>query len=117
MKNANAATVRTWLASNGGAGARGRIKASDADRFNKAHKGKAQYVPQGDAEKTHIEVPGVVSVDKAGRKVTKTVTILTEQGRSLLGHQAGKRGRFSKATLALALSAQNADAVADTFTK
>lgn len=115
MKNVSAKVVRTWLADNGGAGTRGRIKASDAERFNSAHKGKMRYTAQSDAEKTEVEVPGVVSVDKAGRKVTKTVTILAEQGREILGHEAHKRGRFNKADLALALSAANANAVADTF--
>ena len=112
MKEVSAAFVRANL---GLAGKRGRISKTDADAFNKANKGKMHYTPQGEAEKRTVEVPGVVSVDKAGRKVTKTVTITTESARILLGHTAGKRGRFAKADLALALSAQNADEVADNF--
>lgn len=116
MKEVSASVVRTWLADNGGAGARGRIKAADAERFNKANKG-LRYTPQSDAEKRHTEIPGVVSVDSAGRKVTKTVTVTTETARSFYPAHQGKRGRLAKADIALALSAQNAQAVADTFTK
>lgn len=117
MKNVSAQVVRTWLADNGGAGARGRIKSTDAERFNKAHKGKMQYVPESDAEKRHTTIEGVVSVDKAGRKVTKAVTVTCEQARSLVGIPLSQRGRLPKGLIALALSAQNADAVADQFTK
>ncbi len=117
MKEVNASTVRAWLTEQGqNPGKRGRISAEQKDAFNKAHSKKGlKYVPQGEAEKPTIEVPGVVTIDKAGRKATRTVTVTTEAARALLGHEAGRRGRFSKATLALALSAQAADEVADQF--
>lgn len=118
MKNVNAGTVRTWLAENGGAGLRGRIKASDAERFNKAHKGKAVFSQQSDAEKRHTVIPGVVLTDSAGRKVTKSVTVLTTVARDLAGpSSAGKRGRLPISKIALGLSAEHAATVADTFTK
>lgn len=113
MKNVNAAFVRSDL---GLTGKRGRISKSDAERFNAAHKGKMQFVAQSAEEKRHIQVPGVVSVDKAGRKTTKTVRILASEARTLVGVPLNQRGRISYGTVALALSAQNADAVADKFT-
>lgn len=117
MKNATTGQVRTWLAENGGAGARGRIKSTDAERFNKAHKGKVLFVPQSEADARHIDIPGVVSVDKAGRKVTKTVTLPAREARLLVGVPTNQRGRISYRTVAAALSAKNAEAVADQFTK
>lgn len=111
MKEVSASVVRASL---GLSGKRGRISATDAQRFNKGNKSQ-HYTPQGVAEKRHSTIPGVVGLDKAGRKVTKSVTIPTEDARALLASSQGKRGRLSVSTVALALSAQNADAVADSF--
>lgn len=117
MKSATTGQVRTWLAENGGAGKRGRIKSSDAERFNAAHKGKFAFTAQSEADLRHITVAGVVSVDKAGRKVTKSVTLPARDARMLVGVPTNQKGRISYATVASALSAQNANDVADTFTK
>lgn len=127
-KNVSAAVVREWLRSDAGqtalkaagvtttVGKRGRHKPEQVAVFQRAHKGK-RYETASDAEKPETEVPGVVSIDKAGRMQRRTVVIKTAEARALLGHEAHKRGRFNKNDLALALSAQNADAVADQFTK
>lgn len=118
MKNASASQVRTWATEQGiTIGKRGRIKEAVYGPFNKANKGKMQYVPESDAEKRHITVPGVVGLDKAGRKVTKSVTIPASDARVLVGVPTNQKGRISYATVALALSAQNAATVADSFTK
>lgn len=122
-KNVPAARVRAWFAEANPAGvpvpgSRGRLHPDTIEAFHKANKGLRYET--GVAEAPTIEVPGVVSLDKAGRKVTKTVTLTTKEARTLLGDKTdagkeSKRGRFSKTTLALALSAANADAVADQF--
>lgn len=109
MKEVSASTVRASLSLTG---KRGRISKADAERFNKANKGKMHYTPQGEAEKATVVVPGVVMLDKAGRKVTKSVTITTEQARTILGDPSGKRGRLPKSTLALALGVQPKDVAA-----
>lgn len=127
-KNVPAASVRSWFAGLGEAeqasmprpGSRGRLHPDTIAAFHKANP-RMRY-ETGAAEAPTIEVPGVVSLDKAGRKVTKTVTLTTSEARALLGHTQGagkdsKRGRFAKGDLALALSAQAADAVADQFSK
>lgn len=116
MKAASAAQVRTWLADNGGAGARGRLKAADYERFNKAHSKKGiRYTPESEAEKRHTVIEGVVGIDKAGRKVTKSVTVTCESVRTMLGIPLDQRGRLPKAQAAEHLSALNADAVAAQF--
>jgi hypothetical protein len=123
-KNVPAASVRSWFAGLSEAeqasmptpGSRGRLHPDTIAAFHKANP-RLRYETASEAEKPTIEVKGVVALDKSGRKVTKTVTLTTEQARAALGHPAGKRGRFAKGDLALALSAANADAVADQFTK
>lgn len=116
MKEASASQVREWLASNGGVGARGRIKAADAERFNKAHsKNKVRYTPESDAEKRHTDIEGVVMLDSAGRKVTKTLSITTDRARALIGSAPKTRGRLPKTLVAGLLSAEFADTVADQF--
>jgi hypothetical protein len=122
-KNVPASQVRSWFAGLDKApegvpapGSRGRLHPDTIAAFHKANKGM-RYETASEAEKATIEVPGVVSLDKAGRKTSRTVTLTTEQARAALGHPKGKRGRFAKSDLALALTAQNSDAVADQFTK
>lgn len=130
-KNVPAAAVRDFARTPEGAaalkaagaafpGSRGRLAPSTLAVFHKENP-RLRY-ETGVAEAPTIEVPGVVSLDKAGRKVTKTVTVTTKEARVLMGHdvdkgKASKRGRFAKGDLALALSAANANAVADQFTK
>lgn len=120
-KNVPASTVRAWFtkaAPEGvpAPGSRGRLHPDTIAAFHKANKGM-KYETASVAEKPVIEVKGVESINKAGRRQVRTVTVTTEQARAALGHPAGKRGRLSRHDLALALSAQNADAVADSFTK
>lgn len=122
-KNVSASEVRAWgRTQEAFAGqawlndkARGVIPNAAVEAFTKANKGRKTYSPKV-AEHVVIEVPGVVSVDKAGRKVTKTVSIPAPEARALIGAE-GKRGRLAKGEVAMALSALNADAAADTFTK
>lgn len=118
-RNVPAAQVRSWFstvqpASVPAPGSRGRLHPDTIAAFHKANP-RLRYETASEAEKASIEVPGVVSLDKAGRKTSRTVTLTTEQARAALGHEAGKRGRFAKGDLALALSAPLADAVADSF--
>lgn len=123
-KNVPAAQVRSWFSGLSEAeqgqmptpGSRGRLHPDTIAAFHKANP-RLRYETASEAEKPTIEVKGVESVDKAGRKTSKTVILTTAEARAVLGHPAGKRGRFAKSDLALALSAQNADAVADQFTK
>jgi hypothetical protein len=117
-KNVPAATVRAWFkeAQPEGVpapGSRGRLHPDTIAAFHKANKG-LRYETASEAEKPTITVP-VVSLDKAGRKVTKNVTLTTEAARAALGHPSGRRGRFDKGALSLALSAPLADEVADQF--
>lgn len=123
-KNVPASTVREWAAtpegkaslSNANAkmpGSRGRLDPTTLDIFHKANP-RLRYETASEAEKPTITVP-VVSLDKAGRKRTQQVTITTEAARAALGHPEGKRGRFNKGDLSLALSAVEADKVADLF--
>lgn len=123
-KNVPASTVRTWAATPEGTaalteagakfpGTRGRLDPSTLGVFHKANP-RLRYETASEAEKPTITVP-VVSLDKAGRKATKSVTITTEAARAALGHPKGKRGRFNREDLSLALSAPMADAVADQF--
>lgn len=120
----SAAVVRAWGRANVdlipegarkglGETARGRVHPDIRSAFEKANKGKA-YVTASDAEKPTVTVP-VTALDKAGRKMTRKVTLTTAEARVALGHEKGKRGRFSLDTLSLALSASEADAVADQF--
>lgn len=121
-KNVPASAVRSWYAGLDAAaqatmptpGSRGRLHPDTIAAFHKANKGK-RYETASEAEKPTVEVKGVQSIDKAGRMQTRTVVITTEQARGLLGHPDGKRGRFAKGDLALALSAVNAEEVAASF--
>lgn len=113
-KNVSASIVREWAASPEGTaalnaagakfpGSRGRLDPSTVAAFHKANP-RSRYETASEAEKPTITVP-VVMLDKAGRKTTKSVTVTTAYARTLLGHEAGRRGRFDKSTLALALEA------------
>ena len=121
-KNVPASAVRTWYAGLDPAvqatmptpGSRGRLHPDTIAAFHKANP-RSKYETASEAEKPTIEVKGVESIDKAGRKQSRTVVITTEAARGLLGHPDGKRGRFAKGDLALALSAVNANEVADSF--
>lgn len=129
-RNAPAAVVREWLNSDKGTaaiakanekdpkvptvvGARGRIHPAHSALFNKAHKGLV-HETGSEAEKPTVTVP-VVTVDSAGRKTTRPVTVTTAEARALIGAE-GKSGRLSYATLSEALSAKAAAEVADQFT-
>lgn len=95
-------------------GSRGKHNPAQVAVFHKANKG-LRYEQASDAEKPTIEVSGVESIDKAGRVQRRTVRLTTEQARAVLGHPEGRRGRFAKSDLALALSAANANEVAASF--
>lgn len=111
-KNVSASTVREWFAGLTPAqqdaikapGTRGRLHPDTLAAFHKANKGM-RYETASEAEKPTITVP-VVMLDKAGRKTTREVTVTTEYARTLLGHTKGKRGRFDKGLLSLALEAE-----------
>jgi hypothetical protein len=124
-KNVPASTVRSFLLSDEGqaalatagaptkVGERGRIDQAQVAVFHKANK-RMRYEQASEAQKPTITVP-VTTLDKAGRKATKPVTLTTEAARAALGHPDGRRGRFDKGLLSLALSAVEADKVADQF--
>lgn len=117
-KSVAASAVRTWFAESKpegvpAPGSRGRLHPDTIAAFHKANP-RLRYETASEAEKPTVTVP-VVALDKAGRKVTKSVTITTEAARAALGHPEGKRGRFNKGDLSLALSAPLADEVADKF--
>lgn len=123
-KNVPASTVREWSATEAGTkalteasakfpGSRGRLDPTTLAVFHKANP-RMRYETASEAEKPTVTVP-VTSLDKNGRKFTKQVTLTTEAARAALGHPKGKRGRFNKNDLSLALSAVEADAVASKF--
>jgi hypothetical protein len=123
-KNVPASTVRAWATTPEGnaalieaeakfPGSRGRLDPSTLNVFHKANP-RLRYETASEAEKPTITVP-VVSLDKAGRKVTKSVTLTTEAARAALGHPKGKRGRFAKSDLSDVLSQMEAAKVADQF--
>lgn len=123
-KNVSASVVRDWSATPEGTkalteasakfpGSRGRLDQTTIAVFHKANP-RLRYETASEAEKPTITVP-VVGLDKAGRKTTRKVTLTTEAARAALGHPKGKRGRFNLGDLSLALSAAEADAVADSF--
>ena len=107
-KNVPARTVREWFANAQPAGvpapgSRGRLHPETIEAFHKANKG-LRYETASEAEKPTISVR-VPFTDKRGRKNSKVMTVTTEYARTLLGHEKGKRGRFSKDALAEALAA------------
>lgn len=124
VKNVPASEIRAWGRTQEtfkgqnwlNDGARGVIPESAREAFKKAHKGRKAYEPKV-AEVATVEVPGVVMLDKAGRKTTRTVTITTPEARTLLGQPTSRKGRLSKTLLGEALSARNAAEVADQFSK
>lgn len=117
-KNVPAAQVRSWFneAKPEGVtapGSRGRLHPSTIAAFHKANP-RMRYETASEAEKPTITVP-VTTLDKAGRKRTKQVTLTTEAARAALGHPKGKRGRFAKSDLSDVLSQAEAAKVADQF--
>lgn len=94
-------------------GSRGRLDPTTIAVFHKENP-RLRYETASEAEKPTVTVP-VTTLDKAGRKTTRKVTVTTEQARAALGHPEGKRGRFAMADLSLALSAVEAEKVADQF--
>lgn len=119
-KNVSAATVRAWLNSEAGqaaiaaahaadetvptvVGTRGRPNPAHVALFRKANKGQT-YEVASEAEKRTVTVP-VAMLDKVGRKTTRNVTVTTDEARDLLG-QSGRRGRFDRGLLSLALEAR-----------
>lgn len=101
-KNVPASVVRTWAAEQGiEVGSRGRLHPDVVKAFHKANKSK-RYEPKV-AEAPTVTVK-VKTKDKNGRNRSKDVTVTTAEARKILGHEKGKRGRFSKAALAEALS-------------
>lgn len=119
-KNVPASEVREWLTSEAGAkaiaaavakddtiptkvGTRGRPHPAHVALFHKANPRK-RYEVGGEAEKPTITVP-VAMLDSIGRKTTRQVTVTTAEARDLLG-QAGRKGRFARGDLSLALEAK-----------
>lgn len=115
-KNVPGATVRAWLNSDEGqsalkaagvatkVGSRGRHNPAQVEVFHKSNR-NLRYETASEAEKRTVTVP-VKVLDKAGRASTRPQTVTTEHARTLLGHPEGKRGRFNKADLSLALEAE-----------
>lgn len=102
-KNVKAAEVREWAKANGVAiGERGIPNPEVVKAYHKANKGK-RYAPKV-AEAATITVK-VKTLDSLGRVQTRPVTVTTASARELLGHAPKTRGRFSHATLSLALEA------------
>jgi hypothetical protein len=111
-KNVPASAVREWAATDEGTaalnevsakfpGSRGRLDPTTLAVFHKANP-RLRYETASEAEKPTITVP-VVRLDSRGRKTTKAVTVTTEYARALLGHEKGRRGRFDKNVLSIAL--------------
>ena len=115
-KPASGSQVRTWLRSDEGqaalkaasvtttVGERGRHKPEQVQVFHKSNP-RLRYTAASEAEKPTVTVP-VKVLDSSGRGTTRQVTVTTEHARSLLGHPQGKRGRFNKGDLSLALEAE-----------
>lgn len=124
-RNVSASIVREWLLSDAGqnalrnadvttvVGKRGRHKPEQVAVFHKGNP-RLRYETASEAEKPTITVP-VTTLDKAGRKRTEQRTLTTAEARAVLGHPAGKRGRFAKADLSDVLSQAEAAKVADQF--
>lgn len=122
-KNVSASVVRAWGRDNIeqvpvearkclGETARGRLNPALVDVFRKANKGLTYEAKV--AEAPTITVP-VTGLDKAGRKTTTKRTLTTAEARAALGQPSSRKGRIPLDTLSLALSAVEADKVADTF--
>src|SRR5690242_1063403 len=114
-KNVSAAVVREWAKSDEGIkalndaaakfpGTRGRLDPTTLDVFHKHNKGKV-YETASEAEKPTVSFKATI-LDGAGRKTTREVTITTEAARDLLGHPAGRKGRFNMALLTAAYEAE-----------
>lgn len=123
MKNVSAATVRAWGRANLdlvpesgrnclGETARGRLHPDLIAAFRKANKGKG-YEPKA-AESREVKFKGV-TLDSAGRKVTREVTITTAEARTLLGQPTNTKGRLNMPMVIAAWEAEQANAVADAF--
>lgn len=113
-KNVPASTVRDWARTPEGSkalteagakfpGERGRLDPSTIAVFHKDNPSK-RYETASEAEKRTVTVK-VKALDKNGRATTKPITMTTEKARALLGHPAGRKGRFDMAVLALAVEA------------
>lgn len=107
-KNVPASAVRTWFSETNpegvpAPGSRGRLHPDTIAAFHKANPSK-RYETASEAEKPTVTVP-VKVLDSIGRATTRQVTVTTESARDLLG-QAGRKGRFDKGLLSLALEAQ-----------
>jgi hypothetical protein len=107
-KNVPASAVREWFAEAQPEGvptpgSRGRLHPDTIAAFHKANKGK-RYETASEAEKPTVTVP-VKELDRIGRATTKQVTVTTAEARALLG-QSGRKGRFDKGLLSLALEAR-----------
>lgn len=130
-KNVPASAVREWAATPAGSaalsaagaktpGSRGRLDPSTIAAFSKANKGKSYET--GVAEAPTFKVP-VTTLDKNGRKTTVQREVTNAEARTLLGQVSKNakgedvmtRGRMNHGLLALALSAQEADALASKF--
>ena len=123
-KHVTAAQVREWLLSDEGqaalasegvtqeVGKRGKHNPKQLAVFHSENK-RLVYEPKVAEAKT-VTVP-VVTLDKAGRKRTVERTLTTAEARTILGRPLDQRGRLPMGDLSLALSAQEADAVADRF--
>lgn len=127
-KNVSASEVRMWANENialipeaghlcltGKNGViRGRLHPEVIAAFRKANKGK-DYITGSDAEKPTVTVK-VQAQDKAGRNITRKVTLLTSEARTLLGQvdKKGKsqKGRFNEAALTAAVQAREDAAAA-----
>lgn len=108
-KNVPASAVRAWFAETKpegvtAPGSRGRLAPDTIKAFHKANKGK-RYEPRV-AEGATITVP-VKMLDSLGRATTRKVTLPTTEARALLGHEKGRRGKFNRSDLSLALEARS----------
>ena len=118
-KNVTASEVRAWARENlssipvaghasvmgkdgTGERVRGRLNPVVVAAFNKANKSKTYAEKVAESRTVEFTVP---AQDKRGRNISRKVTITTDEARTLLGHEKGKKGRFSKSALAEAYAA------------
>ncbi len=116
-KNVTAKTVREWFAALPESqregitapGSRGRLHPTLTEAYNgdKANRKAGRVYTEKVAEGRTVTVK-VKAKDKAGRNISKTVTLKTAEARALLGHPKGQMGRFKTADLVAALETQNA---------